>query len=574
MIGVLARPEQSTWVEEFFELFKTPWEFHREGRAYNVVIATVDDLPDVRAGLLIAYGTRAKNIDPSLGLQGKRCESTSGLTCLGSSLPIYGSLATFDIPAGGSHEILATAAAAACVVRCRGANPPTIRAGYELFDELRLLISSGQPAEHAGVATVDLHIRMLRELILREGLGFVEIPPVPAGYSFAACLTHDIDFVGIRRHGLDHTVWGFLYRSTVGAVRDVARGRVSVARLLRMWRAVASLPLVHLGWVRDFWEPFDWYLEVEKNLPATYFLIPFKRRAGEHVSGPGASRRATAYDVEDLSDWLGRLTAGSREVGVHGIDAWHRLDRACEEKGRVSTAAGTAASGIRMHWLLADARTPAILEQAGFEYDATAGYNDTVGFRHGTGQVFRPLGAHTLLELPLHIQDGALFYPGRLDLSEEQAAVRCARLIDHARASGGVLTVLWHDRSHGPERFWGEFYVDLLRELRSANAWFGSARDVVGWFRKRRQVRFDDVSTGAVAQAVSYTGEGSISPPLVVRWYQARKPAALGDSAPAWVDVPWDGTPGHFTDEGWRLAGNVAGPRADARRLESQSAFQ
>ena len=66
---------------------------------------------------------------------------------------------------------------------------------------------------------------------------------------------------------------------------------------------MASLPFVYAGWAKDFWEPFEWYLEVEKGLPATYFLIPFKRRAGEKVPGRHASRRATAYDVGDLSDW-------------------------------------------------------------------------------------------------------------------------------------------------------------------------------------------------------------------------------------------------------------------------------
>ena len=86
-----------------------------------------------------------------------------------------------------------------------------------------------------------------------------------------------------------------------------------------------------------------------------------------------------------------------------------------------------------MHWLLRDANTPSVLEQAGYAYDSTVGYNETVGYRAGTSQVFRPSGATTLLELPLHIQDGALFYPQRLDLSEPEAEKRCQALIDNAR---------------------------------------------------------------------------------------------------------------------------------------------
>src|SRR5439155_671266 len=114
-----------------------------------------------------------------------------------------------------------------------------------------------------------------------------------------------------------------------------------------------------------------------------------------------------------------------------------------------------------------------------------AGYNETIGYRNGTTQVFNPPGATTLLELPLHIQDGALFYPNRLDLSESEAEKRCRALIDNARQFGGVLTVLWHDRSHGPERFWGDFYIRLVQALKSSKGWFATAGRVVSWFRKR-----------------------------------------------------------------------------------------
>ena len=44
-------------------------------------------------------------------------------------------------------------------------------------------------------------------------------------------------------------------------------------------------------------------------------------------------------------------------------------------------------------------------------YDSTIGYNETVGYRAGTTQPYRPLAASRLLELPLHVMDTALFYP-------------------------------------------------------------------------------------------------------------------------------------------------------------------
>src|SRR5438093_9792987 len=171
-----------------------------------------------------------------------------------------------------------------------------------------------------------------------------------------------------------------------------------------------------------------------------------------------------------------------------------------------------------MHWFMRDRNTASVLDDAGYDYDSTEGYNETIGYRAGTTQVFRPLGAKTLLELPLHIQDGALFYPQRLDLPEPEAKKRCQVLIEKASKFGGVLTLLWHDRSHAPERFWGDFYLKQLRELKLTGCWFGTGGQVVEWFRKRRQVRFEQIESecGTARVSVGYSGE-EIVPPLKIR---------------------------------------------------------
>src|SRR6202012_3833622 len=108
-----------------------------------------------------------------------------------------------------------------------------------------------------------------------------------------------------------------------------------------------------------------------------------------------------------------------------------------------------------------------------------------VGFRAGTTQPFCPLGAKSLLELPLNIQDSAMFYSDRMKLSEKDALNICKDVIRSASASGGSLTVNWHTRSLSPERLWGDFYSELLSEIQKYSVWFGKARDIVSWFRKR-----------------------------------------------------------------------------------------
>jgi len=540
LIGVLAKPGQAAVVEEFFELFKTPWEFYRAGRQYEVVITTTADIPAIAAPVVFVYSAEATGVDArhrlTLGARHKRGVLTPYRD--GHSLPIYGDLATFTDPAGAVPCLASSAGIAG--LRVEHATSTIIRVGYDLFAEVEYLLSIGQPAEHAHVPTLDLHIGMLREWILNAGIPVLEIPPVPAGHAFAVCLTHDIDFIGIRHHRFDHTMWGFLYRSTLGAVRDLLRRRISTRRLLRMWRAAASLPFVYLGWAKDFWEPFDWFLRVEKRLPATYFLIPFKGRSGQKVPGRHASRRATAYDVDDLSRQAVTLMQAGCELGVHGIDAWHSAALGRDELARLAVITGASNIGIRMHWLLQDADSAAMFERAGYAYDASAGYNDTIGYRSGTTQVFRPLGMATLLELPLHIQDGALFYPQKLDLSEADAEQRCSTLIANSRRLGGVLTLLWHDRSHGPERFWGEFYAKLVEGLKSENPWFGTAGQVVSWFEKRRRVQFEQVQTEEGARtSLRYDGE-PIAPPLVVKVHLPKDDRYSGRSTRA--DLSWDGT--------------------------------
>jgi hypothetical protein len=536
LIGVIPKPEQAGVVEEFFELFKTPWEFYRPGRTYDIVIVTADEVRDVKAKLMLVFNASSLNADRRMGFVAEEQHHGGTLKSGDSVLPIYQPLLTFATnpkfePLLSSNRGTAglTLERPACTV---------VRLGYDLFEEVKFLLTSGQPTEYAHIPTLDLHIRMLRGWMVEAGVPFVEILPAPAGYDFSVCLTHDIDFVGIRNHKFDQSMWGFVYRAIVGSFRNLLRGRISAAQVMKNWMAVASLPAVFAGWVKDFWEPFEWYLKVEKDLPATYFLIPFKHRAGENVPGPRASLRATAYDVTDLSEPIKLLQENGCEIGVHGIDSWHSSEQAREELARIFGATGNSETGIRMHWLLRNANTPLTLEQAGFAYDSTFGYNETVGYRAGTSQVFRPLEVQAILELPLHVQDGALFYPQRLDLLEAEAELRCQHMINHAGRDGGVLTILWHDRSHAPERLWGDFYIKLVTVLKAANVWFATGSQAVGWFRKRRKVRFEcDECSSRTGVRLGYEG-AEIRPPLNLRVYTAKDQR---NKDAEFVDFAWNG---------------------------------
>jgi hypothetical protein len=436
-------------------------------------------------------------------------------------MPIYGSRLLFDSPCNevlvdeGTNSPAAVAVASDAQV--------AVRLGFDLFAEVRHLLTQGQPVEFASIPTLELHVSLLRELIVSQGLALVEILPVPAGHRFIVCLTHDVDHPYVRYHKCDHTIFGFLYRALVGSVINFCRGRRSLRQVAVNWKAALSLPLVFAGLAKDFWNQLDRYMELERELASTFFVIPTKGEAGVDPHGRIRAKRASRYGSADIADDLKRLLSANREIGVHGIDAWRDIAKARDERKGIQEITGADDIGVRMHWLYFNSLAPLTLDKAGFSYDSTVGYNETIGYRAGTAQVFKHPNVNHLLELPLHIMDTALFYPSYMNLSDEQAVAAMLPLIENATKFGGVLTINWHDRSLGPERLWGDAYVSLLRDLRTRTPWFATAGQAVSWFRKRRATSFAPVTQdGASIRVQPATDPTAVDlPPLTVRVYNS-----------------------------------------------------
>ena len=352
----------------------------------------------------------------------------------------------------------------------------------------------------------------MRELIANSGVKLAEVPPVPDGYKFIACLTHDVDHASMRKHGFDRTTLGFAYRALVSSVGRFLRGELRLRNLAGNWIAVAKLPMVQMGLAGDPWAAFPRYSKLEEGAPSTFFIIPFKNYPGRTEHGSAPSIRAAAYGAVDVVPQIRQLISAGCEIGLHGINAWIHEDSGRIEFAQIRRLTGMGNLGVRMHWLYFGEQSVRVLDEAGADYDSTSGYNEAIGYRAGTTQVYRPLGASRLLELPLHIMDTALFYPDRMNLSPREAADRVQKIIAHAIEFGGVVTVNWHDRSIAPERCWDAFYVDLIRELKNRGAWFATAGQTVAWFRKRRAV----VLEGGELQAFDNC-ESDRLPPLQLR---------------------------------------------------------
>jgi hypothetical protein len=487
MIGIICFDHEKFVVQEFFELFKTPWEFHKKDKKYDVIISTGLEVEQVTPDLKLIYSSKATGLDADKNLQGD-ISKTGGFEYKEHALPIYGEMLTFH-QHGDIHPD--TKILLDCVYSTEDNNRPVLRIGYDLFQEVNLLLTDGQPANQARKPTLELHISLLCELIVSHGIPLVEIPAVPSGYSSITCLTHDVDFVRITDHKCDSTMLGFLYRALFGSVRGLLNGRGNWTKLLRNWAAAFSLPGVYLGIFKDFFNNIERYLKLEKGLASTFFLIPFKNQPGRASNTSGTVKRSVKYDVDDISQEIQALLEAGCEIGLHGINAWTDIEDGEIERQRIQDYSKTDQTGIRMHWLYFNQDTPAILEKSGFLYDSTLGYNEAVGFKCGTAKVFRFLNADKLSELPLIIQDTALFYPDRMNLKEPEADKLVKKIIQTIEQFGGVITLNWHQRSLGPERQWGIFYERILDYLKQRETWFASSGDAVRWFTKRKLAVFE-----------------------------------------------------------------------------------
>jgi hypothetical protein len=522
MIAVVANAEDHELVHEFFELFKTPWEFYRPEGRYDVVLVAKDDASAhvATANLVVVYAGQETLLDEEEKIEITSHRKAGTLSYKSGRLPIYGSHITFlskgvsFLKDEGSQQSVGSLV--------KSGSKVVARIGYDLFEEMRRLLTDGQPQENAGIPTLELHIAVLRDLIVESDVPLIEIPPIPEGYTFIACLTHDVDHPSIRRHKWDHTMFGFLYRAVVGSVLGVLKGRIPVRHLLTNWAAAARLPFIYLGLAKDFWYEFDRYLAIERDVDSTFFVLPFKNKPGRLAAGPAPRIRASGYGAADIAERLQTFVSAGREIGLHGIDAWIDSVKGQEEMAQISNITGVQNIGVRMHWLYFDDHSPLALEKAGFSYDSTVGYNQTIGYRAGTAQVYKPIQAHHLLELPLHVMDTALFYPDYLNLTFEEAERRIGNIVDFARLFGGAVTFNWHDRSLAPERLWGEFYTSVLSTLKQKGAWCTSAGAAVSWFQHRRSVVFERDEQGVeVARSNNDLASGKNVPGLRLRIYNA-----------------------------------------------------
>jgi hypothetical protein len=168
MIGVVVNGVEHSTIVEFFELFKTPWEFHRPGAHYDILICSNSMVPENNARLLFLYGAQRQAFEECRSIRTISASKHDFVSLRGERMPIYGSCLLFNSP--GNEVLIHERTKSAAAVSITSGDQMVVRVGFDVFEEVRYLLTRGQPAEFASIPTLDLHISLLRELIVRPSL--------------------------------------------------------------------------------------------------------------------------------------------------------------------------------------------------------------------------------------------------------------------------------------------------------------------------------------------------------------------------------------------------------------------
>ncbi len=271
------------------------------------------------------------------------------------------------------------------------------------------------------------------------------------GAPFTLVLTHDVDYLPTEKNfGLPR----------LG--RALARQIVSRRRPWDAWRVMMRY-LGALPRRRPYFElPLITAEEGERGAHSS-FQVTVRR---DHPVDP-------SYDVRrrPIQEALHKLQASGWEVCLHGsYRASRTLGRLAAERRELEQVLGRPVWGHRQHYLnFHPAQLFVELENAGFKYDLSVGYNDRSGPRAGTLFPYRPYHVeagrpHELWEFPFVLMDTTLATTYRFSASQARDHV-----LSFLERNRGCVGLIWHQEQLGgllDPGFDGVYYraLDWARE--------------------------------------------------------------------------------------------------------------
>lgn len=321
------------------------------------------------------------------------------------------------------------------------------------------------------VAEVDRWVAQERAKL--EQAGHRLEPLWPEGRRFAMYLSHDIDKVSNEQ----------TYQQVLRATEDRAR----LKRKIWFRNLKGRYPLAP-----DLKETIEIALEIEEKhgVVASWFFTTHPVSKAEEfdcVYHPSDPCRYQGQETT-IKEVMGDLARKGHDVGLHGSYWSARLPGMLkEQKEQLARDSGLPITTTRQHWLHFDlAVTPKLQSEAGIAVDGTFGFNRHLGFRAGTSLPFFWPDLD-LLELPLVIQDVAVFSPAAMELDLAMACKVCDQLVDEVASVGGCVGTLLH-----PEQFplipdLAFWYDQLIGKALAKGAWVTSLANINSWWRARAE---------------------------------------------------------------------------------------
>jgi len=314
-------------------------------------------------------------------------------------------------------------------------------------------LSGSKSPEQPFDAPVNSVLNAIRSKICDERLGsgkpFVRKARWPEGVDFASAVTHDADRLTAP---LSHVM--------------KVRKRFPISLIIKRIFSVDD-PYWNIEKMAN--------LEAELNLTSSFYLLVHD------------------YSLNGRRDYIKSIAAKGWDIGLHGSFGTHdSAERMQEDFNIFEKETGQKPKGIREHYLRFDSsKTWQIMEELGFMYDTTWGFNQKPGFRAGVCVPYHPpspdFESLNILELPLVLMDTSLW--GYMHLKEEEGLAEVERAISKVREHNGLFTLLWHQEAL--QMTGGRLYPRILKRLAGENCFVSNAEKIAEWWlsRERSELR-------------------------------------------------------------------------------------
>ncbi|WP_151949619.1 polysaccharide deacetylase family protein [Aliarcobacter butzleri] len=196
---------------------------------------------------------------------------------------------------------------------------------------------------------------------------------------------------------------------------------------------------------------FDWYMDVcEKvGVRAAFYFIP-----------TSIEKQNGCYELKDkkIQNLIKKIDDRGHEIGVHGSYQTYqdkeiaKLQKNMLDNTLINLGIFQKVVGNRQHYLRWDnSLTPAILENAGFQYDTTGSYADRPGFRYGVCYEFSMFDILNRKKLaikqrPLIVMECTIIDNMYMGLGYSEEALQVMRdLKQKCFKYNGNFSLLWHN---------------------------------------------------------------------------------------------------------------------------------